>query len=193
MAMRRSVGWIGILLPFVLVAGNAFIFRGDAVLPSISRYYHSGMRDVFVGGLCALAFFMFYYSGFDWREDWAGNIAGAFGLGTALFPTVESGPLNGVAVVHSVCAIGLFLTLGVYSFFLFSRVRAPDQAKPARILTHRLCGAGLFLCVAAILAQHFAQSDALDNSTFAFWIEVIALESFGVSWILEGRSLRKAR
>ncbi len=55
LALRKAVGWIGILLPLVLILGMLLIFRGDAIQKTISQYYYTGMRDVFVGALCAIA------------------------------------------------------------------------------------------------------------------------------------------
>ena len=87
LALRRAVGWIGILLPLVLVLGTFLITGERAVLKTISLYYHTGMRDVFVGSICAIALFLFFYKGYDRWDNWACNIAGFFALGIALFPT----------------------------------------------------------------------------------------------------------
>jgi hypothetical protein len=57
--LRNAVGWIGTLLPFVLMLGVFLIFGGRVIESSISSYYHTGMRDVFVGALCGIALFMF--------------------------------------------------------------------------------------------------------------------------------------
>ncbi|MFU8842923.1 MAG: hypothetical protein ACNA7V_03845 [Bacteroidales bacterium] len=59
LALRTAVGWIGIMLPFTLVTGVILIFRERMIMHSISSYYYSGMRDVFVGALCAIALFLF--------------------------------------------------------------------------------------------------------------------------------------
>ena len=56
-ALRKSVGWIGMALPFTLMLGVFFIFKGPIPLYSISQYYFSGMRDIMVGALCAIALF----------------------------------------------------------------------------------------------------------------------------------------
>jgi len=61
LALRKAVGWIGILLPFVLMLGMVLLFKEEVVLRNISLYYHSGMRDVFVGAICAIALFVFFY------------------------------------------------------------------------------------------------------------------------------------
>jgi hypothetical protein len=53
MLLRQVVGWIGTLLPIVLIVGNAI----SSTTPrpgSMSGYYYTDMRNVFVGALCAL-------------------------------------------------------------------------------------------------------------------------------------------
>ena len=53
--LRKAVGWIGILLPFVLLVGNIVI---SSELPgSVSGYYYTGMRNVLVAALCVLGVF----------------------------------------------------------------------------------------------------------------------------------------
>ena len=45
---------IGVLLPIVLVGGNRVVFGQSDLLPSLSGYYHSDMRNWFVGSLWAI-------------------------------------------------------------------------------------------------------------------------------------------
>jgi hypothetical protein len=68
--MRRAVGWLAILLP-VLTAVGYGVFGGErgGFLGSISESYYTVMRDVFVGTLCAEAFFFYAYQGYNAFED----------------------------------------------------------------------------------------------------------------------------
>jgi len=59
------------------------IFNEDIIQESISHYYYTGMRNVFVGALCAVALFMFFYCGYDKWDDLAGDMAGIFAIGVA--------------------------------------------------------------------------------------------------------------
>jgi len=187
--LRRLVGWIGILLPTVLVAGNAVIFGDDPILPSISHYYHSGMRDVFVGGLCAMGMFLFYYSGYDTWEDWAGNAGGLFALGVAFFPTAEHGPLGTTGTIHYVSAIALFMTLAAYSLFLFSRKR-PFGGGAVIVWIHRACGLAMVAVVLGIAVFFIFFHGDHPDSRVPFILETTALWAFGLSWFVEGRVLR---
>jgi len=69
------------------------------------------MRDVFVGALCAIALFMFYYCGHDKWDNWVGHAAGFFAIGVALFPTTEFGPSNLIGKIHFACAALLFIPI----------------------------------------------------------------------------------
>lgn len=68
--MRRGVGWLAILLPVVIAAGYCLLGRElGGFLGSISESYHTLMRDIFVGTLCAEAFFLYAYQGYNEFED----------------------------------------------------------------------------------------------------------------------------
>ena len=95
LALRKAVGWIGILLPFVLMLGMFLVFNEKPVLKTISLYYHSGMRDVFVGAICSIALFLFFYKGYNKWDNWAGNLAGFFAVGIALFLQLKKGQITG--------------------------------------------------------------------------------------------------
>jgi len=49
-----GLGVIGVLLPIVLVGGNRVLFGQSDLLPSLSGYYHSDMRNWFVCSLWAI-------------------------------------------------------------------------------------------------------------------------------------------
>jgi hypothetical protein len=84
--LRRAVGWIAILLPIVLLAGN-LISSAASSPESMSGYYYTDMRNIFVGALCALGVFLAAYDGYDDVDRWITNIAGLCALGVAFCPT----------------------------------------------------------------------------------------------------------
>jgi hypothetical protein len=89
MTLRQTVGWIGSLLPAVLLAGNALFFT-TSLPDSMSGYYYTHMRNVFVGALCALGVFLVAYTGYDEVDRWITNIAGLGAIAVAFFPTKPS-------------------------------------------------------------------------------------------------------
>ncbi len=187
LALRKSVGWIGILLPFVLMFGVFLLFDGDLPLITISQYYYSGMRDVFVGAICAIALFMFFYRGYDKWDDLLGNIAGFSALCIALFPTTEDGSSGLSRTVHFVAAGVFFITLAVFSIFLFTREASkPTSQKIKRNRIYRICGYIMIACLAAIVVYYNFFKEKHLKSTFVFWAETTALVAFGVSWLTKG-------
>ncbi len=87
LGLRKAIGIIGILLPFVLVFGKILLERGLGIESSISAYYYTVMGDVFVGSLCAVGVFLLSYRGYERKDNIAGDIACIFAIGVALFPT----------------------------------------------------------------------------------------------------------
>jgi len=189
-ALRRTVGWIGILLPFVLMAGNRIFFSGRFPMPNVSMYYFTGMHDVFVGSLCAIALFMFFYKGYDKLDNLAGNLAGFFALGIAFFPTSPGGLDTWTSKVHFMCAGVFFLILAVFSLFLFTR-KSPDptREKQARNRIYFICGSVMIISLIAILVFSAFFEEDHRQSTFVFWAETCALLAFGISWLTKGGAL----
>lgn len=188
LALRKTVGWIGILLPFTLMLGNYFIFKGDLILPSISRYYYSEMQDIFVGAMCAMASFLFFYSGYGNIDKWAGKVAGILALGVAFFPTTVGGALNCIGMVHYICAVLLFLQLAAMSLFTFPRKR-PGAVRQKTDKIQVACGLIMLTCVATLVLRYFLGRWEGSESCFVFVAESIALVAFGVSWLTEGIDL----
>ena len=84
--LRQAMGWIGALLPIVLLAGNA-ISSATPRPDSVSGYYYTDMRNTLVGALCALGVFLVAYKGYDDVDLWITNIAGLGAIGVAFCPT----------------------------------------------------------------------------------------------------------
>ena len=59
--MRRAIGILGITFPLILLAGSSLFGECREVQLSISAYYHTNMRNTFVGFNCAVALFLFAY------------------------------------------------------------------------------------------------------------------------------------
>jgi hypothetical protein len=189
-SLRKAVGWIGILLPFVLVLGHLIIFRGDRPLNNMSVYYHTGMRDLFVGAICAIALFLFFYRGYDRWDDISANIAGFFALGVAFFPTVEDGSWDWAAWVHFISAACFFVILALTSIFLFTRGEDhPSEMKQRRNLIYRVCGTVMLVSMASIEVFFLFFDGINSDSGFVLIAETVTLVAFGVSWLTKGGTL----
>jgi len=190
LALRKAVGWIGILLPFVLMLGGFLIFKEDIALKNLSVYYHTGMRNVFVGSLCAISLFLFFYKGYDKWDNRMGSLAGFFALILAFFPTVKEGPYDWQAHVHFYSAACLFIILSGISLFLFTKKESyPTNRKLKRNRIYIICGS---LMIASLIAAEIFIiffDDDHPKSTFVFWAETVTLVSFGISWLTKGGTL----
>lgn len=189
LALRNAVGWIGIMLPFTLMAGVSLIYGGKITLETISQYYYSGMRDVLVGALCAIALFLFFYRGYNKWDDWLGNIAGFCALCVAWFPTTESGPLDLPGTIHFISASVFFVALAIFSIFIFTRSGpSPTRRKLGRNVIYIICGCVMIASLLAIIIFFFFSGDD-KKSSFVFWAETTALVAFGVSWLTKGGTI----
>ncbi len=60
--VRFAIGVLGLALPFVLVLVEPILFDGQPFpRGSLSAYYYSGMRELFVGVLWAIGVFLVLY------------------------------------------------------------------------------------------------------------------------------------
>lgn len=190
LSLRKAVGWIGILLPFVLVLGNIILYGKREVLTNMSVYYHTGMRDVFVGAICAIALFLFFYKGYDWWDNLSADIAGVFALGVAFFPTVEEGSWDWIAWVHFTSAACFLVILALISIFLFTRgYRHPTVMKKKRNLVYRVCGIVMLAALASIEIFFLFFNGIGSNSRFVLIAETVTLMAFGISWLTKGGTL----
>ena len=193
--LRKSIGWIGILLPFVLMSGGHSFCNIDLVQISISHYYHTCVRDLFVGALCAVALFLFFYKGYGkkdkwgYLDNWTGNIAGFCALGIAFFPSTGSGLCCVSGLIHGICGAAFFLLLSFDSLFLFTRTDKgpfPGSKKKNRNAIYYICGTIIFCCVALMGIFYLFFVNCCSDSTLVFWAETVALVAFGISWLIKG-------
>ncbi|MDP4223774.1 MAG: DUF998 domain-containing protein [Bacteroidota bacterium] len=187
LALRKAVGWIGILLPFVLMFGVFLLFHGKLPLFTISMYYYTGMRDVLVGALCAIGLFMFFYRGYDKWDNITGNIVGFCAICIAWFPATKLGPLDLSGKIHFTAACIFFLMLAFFSLGLFTRKGPnPTARKLKRNIIYIVCGLVMIACLIGMLIFFVFLQGSHPDSTFAFWAETVALIAFGVSWLTKG-------
>ena len=86
---RLVVGFIGVLMPPVIVFGNMLIFGQFGFEPSLSDYYFTGMRNWFVGSLWAIGAGLLVYLAAR-RNAWDSRfsfVAGLLAIAVALLPT----------------------------------------------------------------------------------------------------------
>lgn len=194
-ALRKAVGWIGISLPIILAVGRILLEPENTKLfeESISHYYHTGMRDVFVGSMFAVALFLFFYNGPTEADNIVGNIAALSAVGVALFRTtpafLSEEQVDGLGTVHFICA-GLFFTcLIIFSLYLFPRGNRNEEEteKRKRVKRRIFYTCGLIMISAVLTIAIYIQFfDNGNHLPIVFWGEFVALIAFGFSWLTNG-------
>ena len=195
LTLRRIIGILGVALPFVVWIGARLLFN-TTMLESISAYYYTPMRDVFVGILCAIGVFLFSYRGYGRRDDVAGYVASLFGIGVALFPTAPAGKsLDVFGMIHSACAVLFFSTLTYFSLFLFTKTNPdeiPSRRKRQRNIIYRICGGLMAASLLLMLIHAFLPKDlneSIKGYCVRFWLETVVIVAFGVSWLTKGQAI----
>jgi uncharacterized membrane protein len=198
--LRKSVGVIGTLLPFVVSIGK-ILLDGPGILSSVSSYYYSVMGDVFVGSMCAIGVFLWSYKGYDWRDAVAGTIAAVCAIGGALLPiepdTGATASQITIGNIHTGLAAVFFLALAYFALVLFRKTRPdvpPTLMKLVRNKVYTVCGYTILAAFALIAAVHFLPADSPIRAVSpVFWIESLACVAFGISWFVKGEAILKDR
>jgi hypothetical protein len=194
MTLRKAVGYVGILLPFVLAAGNWLIFSGG-LQQSVSDYFYTGMRSVLVGGLCVIGAFLLAHRGHDRWDSMVTNAAGIGAVGVALCPTPPSHPSFQAAIVgycHFAFGIVMFGALAVVALWLFRRAD-PDRGRSRlgqlRDRAHLACGIVMVASLALTGIASLSIATGLSRLDPVFWLETAAIAAFGVSWLVRGQAI----
>lgn len=198
LALRKAIGIIGIALPFVLAFGK-ILFDGPGIQGSVSSYYYTVMRDVFVGSLCAIGVFLMSYRGYEAVDQIAGLFAGISVLAVALFPTTPEASATSletwVGAAHLFFAACFLLTLAFFSLVLFRKTdptKTPTPRKLQRNAVYTVSGYAILACLALIVVVRLMSSESpVYRFHPVFWLESAAIVAFGVSWLTKGEAILK--
>ena len=207
LSLRKAIGILGVALPFLLPFGQILLhalaiqssLHEPVIENSVSYYYYTDMRNIFVGSMWAIGVFLMSYRGYDHRDARAGRFASACAIGVALFPT---GPLplatpdqKLIGGVHLTFAALLFLTLAYFSLKLFTQTdpnKTPTPQKLQRNVIYRVSGYIMLACIALIVVAALPPVKAmLEQFAPRFWLEAIAIVAFGISWLTKGEAILK--
>jgi MFS family permease len=211
---RAIIGILGVLLPVAFIIGEAYLSGSVKVRGSLSAYYHSSMRDVFVAGLCVIGFFLItYLSGETKTRDFRLSLlAGVAVLFVVFFPTkrpdlAPDAPLCGVTPMPQGCSplqqqLGEQLVAGIHfaaaAVFILSLAwlcfvfADPKREKSPRMRAIvRACGWVILAAVAWTVVGGFLKAN-IWKLTPLYVGEVVSVLAFGTAWLVKARDLRKA-
>ena len=209
-AQRRAAGYIGFLLPLAVLTYDHLTL---GCLPgSISASYHTGVRNFFVGSLCAVGVFLISSIGYAEDKPWS-IFAGVMAFVVAFCPTKAdgcrasgaSGPSTVIPVIHGIAACALFLTFAYFCLVLFTRtqkdgvvISRPKLAELPKPKRHRniaflVCG-WIMVTAMAVFAAWVGAAKWLNVPKphhLLFVVEWVCLWAFGFAWLVNGQQLFK--
>ena len=198
--LRKLVGVLGVLLPPLLYVSVRLLTDYTAPLESISHYYYTRYGSILVIVVSLLAIFLLIYKGRKLADFILSSVAGFGALALLLLPTSNiSGPGKHVAVTHLLdnelrinihfASAGLFLlSLAIMSIFLFPRAdKKVTEMKKVRNKFY--IGLGMLMVSAMLVIVpgiYIIPEQYYNDHHLTFWMETLAVEFFGISWLIKG-------
>lgn len=208
--LRKLIGILGMVLPLLLFLA-LYIDNGlNHPIESISHYYYTRANGIFVGIMSIIGIFLIVYKGKEPIDFFISLAAGVFALCVVCFPTSNlSGccdPAMPFSVTHlNVSAFregfhyisaGIFLGCLTYmTLFLFTKSdKAPSKRgskKKIRNRIYKICGVLMLIAVLVIFAGflNIIPEPFYSDSCITYWMETLAVESFGFSWLIKGEAM----
>lgn len=201
--LRLAIGFLGVAFPIILVLGD-IILAGNGIQKSLSFYYHTVMRDVFVGVLFVIGALLFSYRGYCWVDDLVSHLGCFFAIGIAVFPALPDRTLPDISPMANLCdklhLITAALFFGTLIYFCLVLFPKSDERKPyrkrkrARNCVYRMCGYTMSACI-VVLGFYFiflcGKYPVVEKCHPTFWLETLALWAFGFSWLTKGQAILK--
>ena len=189
--LRLGLGWAAVGLPLTLWLVG--LLRDVPLQGSLSAYYNTSMRDVFVGVLFGAGAGLLLYTGFKGKENRVLNLAGVFAIGVALFPTrADAGRIT----LHGTCAVSFFVCLAYVALFRATDtlVLVKDPKRVAKYkMMYRLLGVAMLVLpvIAATLVSAFEFGQPGGDSKVVFFVEFAAIWAFGAFWLVKSHEIRR--
>ena len=214
--LRRAIGAIGLTLPFVLLA-NVYLFDVP-MQESISDFFYTELREVFVSAAAGVGLFLVAYEGYCREPEeilsdrMVSTISGVAVFTTAFIPTLcdRENCYQPLALFDRLIppsmdqiqqnihfsAAGLFLIfMGITSIRLFTRCSVADYGSHKKRRNQCYRGFGWTIIAMVILigvVKIFLPEHGKiwdANWSFTFWAESVALWALGLSWLLKGGTM----
>lgn len=218
--LSRLIGILGMLLPLLLWLFLLIVNKHYKILPTISHYYFTRSNVIFIIVVSLIAIFLLVYKkgkgGFFWS-----TVAAIGALFLLLFPTnpltnnccdicdsvniAHIEPDKFRNIFHYISAAVFLVSLAIMSLFIFPKhnknklIHEPEQCTPSKVerqnTVYRTCGIVILLSLLVILFGSFDTSftPIYDANNLTFWMETLAVEAFGFSWLVKGETVFKSK
>ena len=193
--LRQMIGYLGIILPVLVIIFGVLGQNGPEWYYSISATYYANSGTVFTLIMGAVAFFLISYRMYSRLDSIVNFLAGVAALLIILFPcyTTElihvgtfQTPVDLSATIHNISACVFFCLLAFNILFLFTRSSGnPTKEKLKRNRVYRICG----LCILFFMVLQVVLTLSPLTGPYTLINEAGMLIFFGVAWLVKGNAL----
>jgi hypothetical protein len=218
--LSRIIGVLGMLLPILLWLFLWIVNGYTKVLPSISHYYFTRSNVIFIIVVSLIAIFLLVYK--KSKGGFLLSTLAAIGaILLLLFPTNAlikdcCDICNSVSIAfienncfrntfHYISAAVFLGSLALMSLFVFTNdnkeklIHEPQSCTPSKVkqqnIVYRICGIIMILALLIIVIGSFNTpfKPIYNANNLTFWMETIAVEAFGFSWLVKGETVFKSK
>lgn len=207
---QRVISVLSFFLPPFLVGWS--LLTGTSIRGSLSEYYYTPVRDIFVGTLCALALFLWSYRGYHphkpelLADRIVAKVASVSAALVALAPLRprQAGQCTLLQCVfgeqptdwiHNIAAAIFLTSLATFCLVLFPMTAIPRRTMGRTLVIYGICGTVIITVVALMVLWKFLPVEiyfALGRYKPIFILETLALFAFSIAWFLRSRAVEHA-
>lgn len=209
--LRKLIGVLGIILPVLLFGFLWLTTEHPSTLESISHYYYTRANPIFIIVVSIMAIFLMVYKGREPIDFYVSFIAGLFAILLLLFPTdniavtcCDADAAYSVTYIkdsvwrvrfHYIAAAIFLLSLNYMSLFIFTRSNKPKaertKEKKQRNTIYKISGILMFASLLVIMLGllKVIPEDVYYQNHITFWMETVAIECFGIAWLVKGETI----
>lgn len=209
-AQRQFLGYLGVVLPLSLWLSSTW--AGVLLESSISDYYYTDMRNLLVGILCGIGFFLITYRGYPAKpgeritDRQVSLLAGLGALGVAFVPVqraqlaicesvgTPAALISQENLVHFGSATLFFVATAIFCLYFFPKGERTPDGKPVwsrRRYAYYLYGIAIVFALVMLFRYEFSGCQArheFDKIHYVFWWESIAVVGFALAWLTKGKA-----
>lgn len=185
--LRLLMGIIALVLPLTVSLASS------TRLYSVSGAYYTEARYILLVMLVLVGLLLFAYSGHSARESMWSKVAAVASLLLVFFPTDCTNCRTTISgQIHFISGAILFLILAYFCLVPFQKnTRGMKGKRARRSLIYRICGWTMLACIVGLFfANILLSTSEINEWRLTYYGETIALNAFGIAWIVSGKTSR---
>jgi len=201
--LRIGVAVVALAFPLILWFGPQLLGIKLELQPSMSAYYHTPMRNAFVGILFIVGSFLYAYRGYTLWEDKLLNVAGILAIGIAVFPTGINCSPDDLACLerakliftspklHGFCAVGFFICISLVTLSFRPTLDLVQNQTTKKALTYTYIALAALMIVLPLIAAYLSYYSPENGRHVIFWVEFAAVYVFATYWMVKSFEVKE--